>query len=186
MRKIELFRVPRDLREMWKWLRYDEGRNHLERYMRKRYLFLRCVIKLNKTWARSYEPKIKRKWIASWRVTMEIIAPLCLTNVWAMVIFAYTLKVVPYYIRYHHGRPSFRSAIVYSWNTIYDQRWGKNSDNFCKSHPSFCMTILVRIQRKLWLVCLLGGLDGIALLSLILYGLKILWCDCKDEGKGSW
>ena len=54
MRKIASRWVPRDLTEMKKWLRYDAARTHLERYEREGEVFLRRIITLDETWAKSY------------------------------------------------------------------------------------------------------------------------------------
>ena len=61
MRKIASRWVPHDLTEMQKWLRYDAARNHLERYEREGEAFLRRIITLDETWAKSYEPQMKRQ-----------------------------------------------------------------------------------------------------------------------------
>jgi hypothetical protein len=61
MRKISPRWVPYDLTEMQKWLRYDAARNHLERYEREGEAFLRRIIMLDETWAKSYEPQLKRQ-----------------------------------------------------------------------------------------------------------------------------
>jgi len=47
--------------EMQKWLRYNTARNHLERYEREGEAFLRRIITLDETWARLYEPQLKRQ-----------------------------------------------------------------------------------------------------------------------------
>jgi hypothetical protein len=46
---------------MQKWQRYDASRNHLERYEREGEAFLRRIITLDKTWAKSYGPQLKRQ-----------------------------------------------------------------------------------------------------------------------------
>ena len=61
MRKIASQWVPHDLTEMQKWLRYDAARNHLECYEREGEAFLRHIITLDETWAKSYEPQMKRQ-----------------------------------------------------------------------------------------------------------------------------
>ena len=53
MRKIASRWVPHDLTEMLKWLRYDADRTHLERYGREGEAFLRRIITLDETWAKS-------------------------------------------------------------------------------------------------------------------------------------
>ncbi|PNF14809.1 hypothetical protein B7P43_G07028 [Cryptotermes secundus] len=35
----------------------------------------------------------------------------------------------------------------------------RSGDAFCRTHPSFCRTMLGRMQRKLWLICSIDG-DG--------------------------
>ncbi|GBN68749.1 hypothetical protein AVEN_148777-1 [Araneus ventricosus] len=60
MRKIASRWVPHDLTEMQKWLRYDAPRNHFERYESEGETFLRRIITLDETWAKSYEPQLKR------------------------------------------------------------------------------------------------------------------------------
>ena len=49
MRKIASRWVPHDLTEMQKWLRYDDARNHVERYEREGEAFLRRNITLDET-----------------------------------------------------------------------------------------------------------------------------------------
>ncbi|PNF23867.1 hypothetical protein B7P43_G13737 [Cryptotermes secundus] len=61
MRKIASRWVPHDLMEMQKWLRYNTARNHLECYEREGEAFLCRIITLDKTWAKSYEPQMKRQ-----------------------------------------------------------------------------------------------------------------------------
>ena len=46
---------------MQKWLRYDAAHNHFERYEREGEAFLRRIITLDETWAKSYEPQMKRQ-----------------------------------------------------------------------------------------------------------------------------
>ncbi|PSN56149.1 hypothetical protein C0J52_03342, partial [Blattella germanica] len=53
--------VPHDLTEEHKWLRYDASRTHLERYRREGEGFLRRIITIDETWARAYEPQLKRQ-----------------------------------------------------------------------------------------------------------------------------
>ncbi|GBL95670.1 hypothetical protein AVEN_100221-1 [Araneus ventricosus] len=61
MRKIASRWVPYDLTEMQKWLRYDAARNHFERYECEGEAFLRRIIALDETWAKPYEPQLKRQ-----------------------------------------------------------------------------------------------------------------------------
>jgi len=61
MRKIASRWVPHDLTKMQKRLRYDAARNHLERYEREGEAFLHRIITLDETWAKSYEPQMKRQ-----------------------------------------------------------------------------------------------------------------------------
>ena len=61
MRKTASWWVPHDLMEMQKWLRYDAACNHLERYEREGETFSRHIIMLDETWAKSYEPQMKRQ-----------------------------------------------------------------------------------------------------------------------------
>ncbi|KFM70806.1 Mariner Mos1 transposase, partial [Stegodyphus mimosarum] len=61
MRKIASRWVPHQLTEMQKWLRYDAARTHLERYEREGDAFLRRIITLDETWARLYQPELKRQ-----------------------------------------------------------------------------------------------------------------------------
>jgi len=58
MRKTASRWVLHDLMEMQKWLRYNAARNHLER---EGEAFLRHIITLDETWAKSYEPQLKRQ-----------------------------------------------------------------------------------------------------------------------------
>jgi hypothetical protein len=51
---------------MQKWLRYDAARNHLERYEREGESFLRRIITLDESCAKSYEPQMKRQ-SSEWR-----------------------------------------------------------------------------------------------------------------------
>ncbi|GBM74918.1 hypothetical protein AVEN_67646-1 [Araneus ventricosus] len=61
MTKIASRWVPHDLTEMQKWLKYNAARNHFERYEREGEAFLRRIITLDETWAKSYEPQLKRQ-----------------------------------------------------------------------------------------------------------------------------
>ncbi|XP_055942641.1 histone-lysine N-methyltransferase SETMAR-like [Argiope bruennichi] len=61
MRKIALRWVPHNWTEMQKWLRYDAARTRLKRYGREGEAFLRHIITLDETWARSYQLKLKQK-----------------------------------------------------------------------------------------------------------------------------
>ncbi|KAJ4436852.1 hypothetical protein ANN_16984 [Periplaneta americana] len=47
-----------DLTEAQRWIRYDTAQTHLERYDREGDAFLRRIVALDETWARSYEPLI--------------------------------------------------------------------------------------------------------------------------------
>ncbi|GFV39936.1 histone-lysine N-methyltransferase SETMAR [Trichonephila clavipes] len=53
MRKITPRWDPHHLTEMQKWIRYDAARTHLERYEGEGEAFLRRIITLNETWAKS-------------------------------------------------------------------------------------------------------------------------------------
>ncbi|XP_066991019.2 condensin-2 complex subunit D3 [Anabrus simplex] len=61
MRKIASWWVPHDLTEMHKWLHYDPAKTYLERYEREGETFLHRIITQAETWAKSYEPKLKRQ-----------------------------------------------------------------------------------------------------------------------------
>ncbi|PNF36013.1 hypothetical protein B7P43_G00571 [Cryptotermes secundus] len=63
MRKIASQWVLHDLTEIQKWLRYNAARNHLERYEHEGEPFLcrMSIITLDETWAKSYEPQMKRQ-----------------------------------------------------------------------------------------------------------------------------
>ena len=61
MRKIASRWVPWDFTEAQRWLRYDAAQTHLQRYGRDDDAFLRSIIVLDETWARSYEPLLKRQ-----------------------------------------------------------------------------------------------------------------------------
>ncbi|KFM72497.1 Transposable element Tcb1 transposase, partial [Stegodyphus mimosarum] len=61
MRKISSRWVQHQLTEMQKWLRYDAARTHLERYEREEDAFLSRIITLDETWARLYQPELKRQ-----------------------------------------------------------------------------------------------------------------------------
>ena len=61
MRKIASKWVPHELTDAQKWLRYDASRTHLERYEREGDDFLRRIITIDETWAKSYEPQLKRQ-----------------------------------------------------------------------------------------------------------------------------
>ena len=47
--------------EAQRWIRYDAAQTHLERYGRDGNAFLILIIALDETWARSYEPQLKRQ-----------------------------------------------------------------------------------------------------------------------------
>ncbi|KAJ4440435.1 hypothetical protein ANN_08576 [Periplaneta americana] len=61
MRKIASQWVPWDLTEAQRWIRYDTAQTHLECYDREEDAFLRHIVALDETWARSYEPLLKRQ-----------------------------------------------------------------------------------------------------------------------------
>ena len=61
MQKIASRWVPYDLTENQKWLRYDSAHTHLERYEREGEVFLRQIITIDKTCARTYEPQLKHQ-----------------------------------------------------------------------------------------------------------------------------
>lgn len=91
MRKIASRWVPHELLEMQKFLRYEAARTHLERYEREGEPFLRRIITIDETWAKSYEPQLKRQ-SSEWRhhgsprkTTVRQTA----TNVKTMLILAY-------------------------------------------------------------------------------------------------
>ena len=56
MQKIASRWVPWDLTEAQRWPRYDAVQTHLQRYGRDGDTFLRCIIALDETWAKSYKP----------------------------------------------------------------------------------------------------------------------------------
>lgn len=91
MRKIASRWVPHDLTEEHKWLRYDASRTHLERYRREGEGFLRRIITIDETWARAYEPQLKRQ-SNEWRhhgSPRKVTVRNTTTNVKAMLIIAY-------------------------------------------------------------------------------------------------
>ncbi|KAJ4426401.1 hypothetical protein ANN_27215 [Periplaneta americana] len=61
MRKIASLWVPHDLMEAQLWIRYNAALPHLERYGRDGDTVLRRIITFDKTWARLYEPLLKRQ-----------------------------------------------------------------------------------------------------------------------------
>ncbi|PSN53367.1 hypothetical protein C0J52_03804 [Blattella germanica] len=66
MRKIAAKWVPHTLTEQQKWNRYETCRVNLERYEREGHIMLNRIIAIDETWARAYEPELKRK-SAEWR-----------------------------------------------------------------------------------------------------------------------
>src|ERR1043166_7500036 len=61
MRKIASRWVPHALTEIQKWQRFEVARTHLSRYQEEGDTFVRRIVTLDETWARSYEPKLKRQ-----------------------------------------------------------------------------------------------------------------------------
>ncbi|KAJ4437424.1 hypothetical protein ANN_17568 [Periplaneta americana] len=61
MRKIATRWVPWDLSEAQRWIRYDTAQTQLVRYDREGDDFLRHIVAFDETWARSYEPLLKRQ-----------------------------------------------------------------------------------------------------------------------------
>ena len=59
MRKIAFKWVLHDLIDMHKWQRYDAFRMHLQHYECEGEAFLRRIIAIDETWAKSYEPELK-------------------------------------------------------------------------------------------------------------------------------
>ncbi|KAJ4449803.1 hypothetical protein ANN_01209 [Periplaneta americana] len=53
--------VPWDLTEAQRWIQYDTAQTHLERYDCEGDAFLGRIVELDETWARSYEPLLKRQ-----------------------------------------------------------------------------------------------------------------------------
>ena len=66
MRKIAAKWVPHALTEQQKWTRYETCRVNLERYEREGDIMLNRIIAIDETWARAYEPELKRQ-SAEWR-----------------------------------------------------------------------------------------------------------------------
>ncbi|PSN50216.1 hypothetical protein C0J52_07800 [Blattella germanica] len=66
MRKIAAKWVPHALTEQQKWNRYETCRVNLERYEREGDIMLNRIIAIDETWARAYEPELKRQ-SAEWR-----------------------------------------------------------------------------------------------------------------------
>ncbi|PSN46608.1 hypothetical protein C0J52_17801, partial [Blattella germanica] len=66
LRKIAAKWVPHALTEQQKWNRYETCRVNLERYEREGDIMLNRIIAIDETWARAYEPELKRK-SAEWR-----------------------------------------------------------------------------------------------------------------------
>ena len=91
MRKIASKWVPHELTDAQKWLRYDASRTHLERYEREGDDFLWRIITIDETWAKSYEPQLKRQ-SDEWRhygSPRKQTVRQTPTNVKAMLILAY-------------------------------------------------------------------------------------------------
>ena len=91
MRKIASKWVPHELTEYQKWLRYDAARTHLERYEREGEAFLRRIITIDETWAKAYEPQLKRQsneWRHSGSPRKATVRPTG-TNMKTMLIIAY-------------------------------------------------------------------------------------------------
>ena len=61
MQKIASRWVPWDLTEAQRWLLYDAAQTHLQHYGHDGDAFLWHIIALDQTWARSYEPLLKRQ-----------------------------------------------------------------------------------------------------------------------------
>lgn len=61
MRKIASRWVPYHLTETQIWLQYDTAQTYLKHYEREGEAFLHRIIKLDETWDRSYQPKLKRQ-----------------------------------------------------------------------------------------------------------------------------
>jgi histone-lysine N-methyltransferase SETMAR len=66
MRKICARWIPHNLTEVQMWQRMETARLHLDRYAREGEAFLRRIITMDETWARSYEPELKRQ-SSEWR-----------------------------------------------------------------------------------------------------------------------
>ena len=49
------------------------------------------------------------------------------------------------------------AVLLFIFGTTCNQLWERSSDTFCRTHPSFCRTMLGRMQRKLWLICSIDG-----------------------------
>jgi len=60
-RKIAAHWVPHTLSKVQQWQRYATAQNLLNRYQREGDDFLGRIVTLNETWARSYEPHLKRR-----------------------------------------------------------------------------------------------------------------------------
>ena len=152
MRKIASQWVPHDLTEMQKWLQYDAARNHLEHYEREGEAFLRHIITLDETWAKSYEPQL-----FNWRhygSPQKSKVRQNPSNVKVMVILVYDcdgvilMHTVPrqqtvsvqYYCSFleHNLRPALR----------------KKRRHFLQNPP---IILLGCMQRKLWLICSIDG-----------------------------
>ena len=77
--------------DVQKWQRYDASRMHLQRYEREGNAFLRRIIAIDETWAKSYEPELKHQW-NKWRhhgsPRKQTVRPTP-TNVKVMLILAY-------------------------------------------------------------------------------------------------
>ena len=60
VRKITAKWVPHHLTEVQKWTRYKMCRSNLERFHREGNGMLNRIIAIDETWARAYEPELKR------------------------------------------------------------------------------------------------------------------------------
>ena len=106
MRKIASKWVPHDLTDMHKWQRYDASRMHLQRFEREGEAFLRRIISIDETWAKSYEPELKRQsdeWRHHGSPRKQTVRPTP-TNVKVMLILAYDWDGVIVNHRVHRGQ----------------------------------------------------------------------------------
>ncbi|PSN44013.1 hypothetical protein C0J52_17227 [Blattella germanica] len=121
MRKIASRWVPHDLTEEHKWLRYDASHTHLERYRREGEGFLRRIITIDETWARAYEPQLKRQ-SNEWRhhgSPRKVTVRNTTTNVKAMLIIAYDCDGV--IIPCPKDKPLLQSTTATFCKTICEQ-----------------------------------------------------------------